>query len=203
MKSQTLISVLVAAAFVGGCQAVKESGNGISKSFRQSGKQFVQQKLDEWIALAGVEVQWNHVLEKFQRQGVGRALLGKDKHGHLYEGYVYCNPSPSITTERSRESVNSKNELIRIAQGLGWAVAKREGDADRERYQLYHESNKWALARWREAGLRLSHKQHAGMFCGLQWAVRRYKQHNPGQQVDANVLKWFKDNYLRGGWECR
>lgn len=203
MKAQTLISVLAAAAIVGGCQAVQESGDDIGKSFRQSGKQFVQQKLDEWIDLAGVEVQWNHVPKEHQRHGVARALFGKDKQGHLYDGYVYCEPSPSITVQRSRESINSQNELLRIAFGLGWAVAKCDGDGDLERYQLYHESHKWALARWREAGLRISHKQHANMFCALKMAVRRYKQRNPGRSIDADVLKWFKENYLRGGWECR
>lgn len=202
MKAQTLISVLVAAAIVGGCQAVKESGDGISKSFRQSGKQFVQQKLDEWIDLVGVEVQWNHVPEEYQRQGVGRALLGKNRYAHLAGGYIDCEPSPSVTQERSRESVNSRKELFEIALHLGWTVAACDG-IDRERYQLHHEASKWALARFREAGLRLTDEMHANMFCGLQREVRRYKQHNPGQPVDAEVLKWFKENYLRGGWECR
>jgi len=203
MKTQTLISVLVAAAIVGGCQAVKESGDGIAKSFRQSGKEFAQQKIDEWVALAGVEVRWNEIPADRQRTGVTRFLLGKDRLGHLYGGRVYCEPSPSVTQERSRESINSQKELFYIAGSLGWAVAVCDGDSDRERYQVAHEATKWRLARWREAGLRLTDEQHANMFCNLKWDVRRYKQHNPGQPVDADVLKWFRKNYLRGGWECR
>lgn len=200
MKSQTLVAVLVAVAIVGGCQAVKESGDGIGKSFRQSGKQFVQQKLDEWIALAGVEVQWNHVPEEFQRQGMARFVLGKDKSrsASFNEG---CEPSPKMVYPRSRESIDSQKELFEFARSIGWWIAACD-DGDHERYQLEHEANKWRLARWREAGLRLNEWMRSGVFCTLDREVRKYKQRNPGRPVDADVLDFMKVNYLPDDWVC-
>jgi len=201
MKAQTLISVLVAATIVGGCQAVKESGDGIAKSFRQSGKQFVQQKLDEWIALAGAEVQWNHVPEDRQRTGVLRLLLGK-KEGNWVSFFGSCEPSLRFSYPHlKKESINSQKELFEFAQNLGWYVAVCDDD-DRERYQLEYEANKWMLARWREAGLRLNEWMRAGIFCGLDKEVRRYKQHNPGRPIDSDVLNFMKVNYLPTRWTC-
>jgi len=201
MKAQTLLAALIVATIVGGCQAVKEIDGNIAKTIRQSGKQFVQQKLDEWIDLAGAEVQWNHVPEKYRRQGVARALLGKNRSGHsaFFGG---CEPSLRFSYPRSRESINSHKELFEFAISLGWFVAGCDGNSELERYQIEHEAAKWVLVRWREAELRRTQFQRAFMFCGLDHEVRRYKQHNPGRPIDADVLNFMKDNPIPTGWEC-
>jgi len=178
-------SILLSATIVGGCQSMKEDAH---------------QKIDEWIDLAGVGVYWNQVPADRRRTGVTRFLLGKNKD--RYKSYVDCEPSPRMYYPRSKQSIDSPKELFRFAINLGWSVANCDGDGDRERYQLAHKANKWVLARWREAGLRLTDQQRADIFCGIDGDLRRYKRQKPGRPVDTDVLDFLKDNPLPNGWEC-
>jgi len=178
-------SILLSATIVGGCQSMKEDAH---------------QKIDEWIDLAGVGVYWNHIPENRRRTGLTSFVLGKNKDG--YNSYGGCEPSPWMAYPRSKESIDSPKELFRFAQELGWGVAECDDGGNRERYQLAYKANKWVLMRWREAGLRLTDQQRADVFCGVDWDLRRYKQHNPGRPVDTDVLDFLKDNPLPNGWEC-
>lgn len=185
MKNSLIVAFIATVTLVGGCQSVKQD---------------VQQKLDEWIALAEAEVRWNEIPESRQRTGVTRFILGKNKD--RYQAYGNCKPSSVLFYPHSKESIDSQKELFRFATQLGWQVADCDGGSDRERYQLAHKANKWALERWREAGRRLTDQQRADIFCGVDWDMRRYKQHNPGRPVDTDVLDFLKDNPLPNGWEC-
>jgi len=68
------------------------------------------------------------------------------------------------TGPRPKESIDSPKELFWFAQELGWGVADCGDGGGRERYQLAHKANEWALMRWREAGLRLTDQQRADVF---------------------------------------
>jgi len=185
MKILLMTVFAVVAILVSGCQSMKEDAH---------------RNIDEWVDLAGVEVYWDHIPESRRRTGLTGFVLGENKDG--YNSYGGCGSSPWMSYPRSKESIDSPKELFRFVQELGWGVADCGGGSGRERYQLAHAANEWALMRWREAGLRLTNQQRADIFCGIDGDLRRYKQHNPGRPVDTDVLDFLKDNPLPNGWEC-
>lgn len=202
MKAHTLISVLVAAAIVVGCQAVKDVGGNVASSFQSSEKKFVQRTINQWTTLARVEIRWNEVPMAHQGRNLDnlptlirflRLTASKD-----VPFVVSCFPR-ATTYPRSRDSI-IKQELIIVAVALAQVVVLCNATPDSEKYQVEYETVKWVLTRMREAGLTVPAASQQGMVCAMDEMVQQYKQQNAGQPVDADVLDWIKENQL---WGCR
>jgi len=206
-----MIFTILAMVFIAiaGCQAVKEVGG--SKV-----DEFAQQKVDEWVALSGVEVQWGYVPEKYRGRGLDKLpTLGRFlDRGEELPFYISCFPQPATSYPRSHRSIIAQElPFVAVVLGMtvGWCNAVRDSlDDDRhvELYQLVYEWHRWALTRLQEAWLPyrggtripLSREFRAKWVCAVDKAVQEYKQQNPGLPVDTEVLDWIKDNQL---WNCR
>ena len=200
MKSPLVMAFVAATTLVGGCQAMKEGDDNMSTSFQQPNKRIVQQKIDELLALSGVEVRWNKYQGDIEEDMFNLVLSGEGPDFFdLFD--PSCTPHPTVSYPRTRRSVRP-NDLYTIAMLSGVVVAGCDADSDVEVYQVVYKGVKRGLEVLQQLelldfnipGMRVS--VIAPWTCLVDAEVQEYKQENPGRPVDAKVLGWLKDNIV-------